>query len=177
MGVFVIALLVHLAACQPLWAGGIRGKMYNLPQRASLEPIPAAETIQIRVTKFNTNEAIPLRDENGKSLPLSPGTQDGRVDFRGANFAFTLPRSDTTKDSQAVTIQFFRANAPGSLALPTQRLLAVIIADDKGAFLTLDVSVPLPSEMEGAICEPYVMVESDCQLRWRMHGRRGLIRR
>ena len=51
----------------------------------------------------------------GRVLPRS--ADDGRVDFTGPIFTFTLPPSDTTEKRQAVTIEFFRRNAEGGNAL------------------------------------------------------------
>ena len=130
-----------------LFAGGIKGNMFNLPRGADLDPISVNETIEIRVTQFNANEAIDILDAKGKPFPAERIGADNRVQFTGPTFAFTLPKSPVTKNRQAVTVQFFRKDAPDTAGLETQRIVAIIVADTPDAFNAIDVSVPRPTEM------------------------------
>jgi hypothetical protein len=143
------ALTLFVCLNPDVHAGGVKGKMFNLPdpQTGKVDEIKN-ETIRVRVTKFGTDTSIPLTDDVGKVIP--PVTADGQVAFNSAAFAFNLPRSGSPDARQAVDIEFFRQGR--QLRLRTQILRAVIIADDE-LVDNLTVSVPRPEEMGYA--EPY----------------------
>ncbi len=144
--IFGLAVFVPIEA---LTAGGAKGKMFNLPDPVTNEVKAITDgTVNIRVTRFGTNDAIQLKDLEGKDIPFV--TNNGQVAVTGPDFAFILPPSGSADARQAVNIQFFRT---GQQVKALTQILQAVIVDDKKVIENLDVSVPLPQEM--GMMSPY----------------------
>jgi hypothetical protein len=163
-GILAIALLIPVETAV---AGGVTGRIYNLPDERTGEVSPIIDdSVTFRVTVFNTDSSIQVMDVKGNVI--APVTRDGQVPVppnqEGCQFAFTIARSASRDGKQAVDIQFFRR---GERISDLTQILKAVIIDDNRIADNVDVSVPLPEQMGKVQCpnQPYMCAVPPCQSR------------
>jgi|GEM_PF-2923676 hypothetical protein len=130
-----VSLLSLGISVSPSFAGGVSGRMFNLPPGKA--PIDANERIGILITDTESNRDITPLDAIGQRFPAQ-SLSGNQLVVRGSDYSFTLPPGPGRR---VVTIQFIRDG------VATQLLRNVIIADAPGRILQLDVVVPRPTQM------------------------------